>query len=951
MSLIMKKAFKILSIILLAILLVIFIAPFIFKGKIKNIVLKEANKTLNATLSVGNIQLSFIRSFPNVYIGLNDLVITGQGEFEGDTLANVKSFSLSTGIMDLINGSPYEITKIKVEKADFRLLILADGKANWDIVKDSGSENPEDEPAAGTGNFRLMLKSLIIKDSRLIYDDIPYATYLILEGINHQLSGDLGENFTTLVTQTSIKRTLVSYDGITYLRDALIDWKADIDADLEHNLYTFKENTLKISDFPVSFDGTVGLPDDGYDLDLAFTSPDNSFKQLLSLIPAIYTQDFSSVKTDGKISFDGFVKGKYTDDHYPAFRINLDVADAWFQYPDLPAAVNDINILARIESPGGDLDNTVVDVEKLSVNLAGNPVMARLLLKNPMTDPYIDTKIDARLNLSDVERFYPLGAGEELSGNLTADLTLKGRLSDVENERYNAFEASGSFQTNGIQYYTSYFARPVLIESAQLNITPAYLDLTNLKVKVGRSDFSLKGKLENYLAYYLKDETLLGNFSLNSAMIDVNELLTYPDSPDDPVTTEPSALSSFIVPGGIDFTLDAAANSVEYMSFDIKNFIGKIRIKDQKLILENVSMNSLGGTLQMNGSYESTDPMNPLMDFTLGLKNISIRETFQNFEMVEKFAPIAEKVLGDFSGSFKLAGFLDGQMMPRLETLKGAGSLITSALQVTNVNTLNQLSNSLKMDQLKELNVSGAKILVQFLDGVMDIKPFDFKALGIDMNLGGQTSLDQQIGYMLKMKIPRSMMGSTANNVVNDLVIKAGQAGANVQPGDYVNVDALIEGTIMDPKVKLNLAGTGKDIVESVKEQVQQQVEQKVEEVKDQAREEAEKYILEAERKAQAILDEAQRQSDEILKAAQNLADETKKQANANADNIVKEAKGKGYVAELAAKKSAEEVRKQGDKQAQNVLDEAGRKSVSILDKARLEAEKIREEARAKTGQ
>jgi hypothetical protein len=939
----MKRFLKYFSIILIAILLLLFLAPIAYKGKIKSLVLKEANKSLNATLYVGNVHLSFFRNFPAVYIGMDDIVIVGQQVFEADTLLKIKTLAVSASIMDMINGSPYEIKKILVDQADVRLKVLADGQYNWDIVKASESGGQEE----GTGSeYRLLLKSLVIKDSRLVYDDVPNATYAMLEAINHSLSGDLGEKFTKIETKTNILRSFLSYDGIAYLRDAVIDWQADMDADLISSIYTFRENQLKINDFIISFDGTVGLPENGYDLDLTFKTPDQTFRQFLSLVPAVYSKDFASVKTEGKMSFDGFVKGKYIDDQYPAFRVNLDVSDAWFQYPDLPAAVNDINISALIACPGGDLDQTEIDVKKISMNMAGNPVLATLLLKNPITDPYIDTRVNIKLNLSDVRKFYPLEPGEELNGSLTADFMLKGRLSDVENQRYNAFEASGFIQTNGIQYATSSFAQEFFIESAKLDITPAYLDLTEFKAKSGRSDFNLTGKVENYLAYYLKDEILKGQFKLNSSLIDVNELLDFPVSQNEAAAKDTSVLSAFIVPRGIDFTLNASAASVKYKTFDINNFTGRVRIKGQKLFLDEVSMNTLGGSLQMNGSYATDDPSNPQIDFDLGLKNISVRETFINFALVEKLAPITEKVTGDFSGNFNLSGMLDGNMKPRLETMTGAGDLITSILRLANVNTLNQLAGSLKMDQLKNLEITGTKINVQFLDGKMDVKPFDFEALGIDMNLGGQTSLDQQIGYKLNMKIPRSMMGGAANDVLNDLFARVGQAGANIKPGDYINLDALIDGTLSDPKVSLNLAGTGNDIMQSVKDHIDEQVE----DLKDQAREEAEKYIQEADRRAQAILDEAQKQSAEVLKAAQNLAEETKKQANANADNITREAKGKGYVAELAAKKSAEEIRKQGEKQAQNILDEAGKQSASIIGKARLEADKIKEEARKKAG-
>jgi len=943
----MKRFLKIITISLLVILILLITLPFAFKGKIKEIALTEAGKSLNTKLDIGQVRLSFIRNFPNVYIGLNDVVITGNESFEADTLLNIGSFSVSASILDLINGSPFEIKMIKIDKADIRLKVLADGLSNWDIVKESGEESSEEDLSEEENNFRLLLKSFQISNSRLVYNDISTSTYAKLEGVNHNLSGDLGADFTTLKTQTEILNTYLSFDGIPYMNDTKINLTADMDADIQKSIYTFKENKLLVNDFELVFDGTIGLQEDSFDIDLTYSSPGNTFKKLLSLVPAIYAKDFVSVETDGQIGFGGFIKGEYTDDLYPAFLLDLDVKDAWFKYPDLPASVNEINISAKIDSPGGDPDNTVVNVEELSMKIAGSPVNVKLYLKNPVSDPYIDTRIDAQVNLSDISKLYPLDDGEEMNGHITSDISLNGKLSDLENERYSAFKASGSLSTSGISYTTSYLAQPVRIETAQLKIKPAYIDLVELKVKNGRSDFNLKGKIDNYLEYFLKEETLAGDFTLTSSLIDVNELLSFPEGGEESETVDTSAITAFVVPDGLDVVLRISASAVSYMDYNIRNFTGLVRIKDEMLILDGISMKSMGGTLMMEGSYASHDPLNPVVDLNLSLKEIHIQETFHNFSMVEKFAPIAEKVVGDISGNIKFAGILDQKMIPKLETLQGAGDLLTSSLTLNNVNTLNQLSNSLKIENLKELSINGARFIVEFLDGVMEVKPFDFKAMGIDMNLGGQTSLDQQIAYVMKMKIPRSMMGGSANSVINDLVGKAGQAGADIELGDYINVDALIEGTLSDPNVKLNLAGTGTDIVNTVKEQIEEQEEQ----IKEQARELGENYMKVAEEHAEAIIDEAQQTSDQILKNARDLADETKKQANTNADKIVEEAKGKGFVTELAAKKSAEEVRKQGDKQAQNILDEAGKQSASILEKARLEADKVMEEARKKAGQ
>ncbi len=945
----MKKPVKIISGVLLALILLLFIIPFAFKGKIKNIVVNEANKSLNATVGVGKISISLIKNFPSVHISLNDLVITGKMPFEGDTLVSIKEISVTTSILNLIGGSPYEINKIWIDKADVRLQVLADGKANWDIVKASESGQGEEE-TYGADNFRLLLKSLLIKDSRLVYDDEELATYLVFEGLNHSLNGDLTADFTTLETITAVQSAFLNYEGIDYLDNANIGLAANIGADLKKSIYTLKTNTLTINGFSIVFNGTVGLPEEGYDLHLGFSTPNNTFKDLLSLVPVIYANDFSSINTDGNVSFEGEINGLYTDEQYPAFRIGLEVKDAWFRYPDLPAGVENININAMIESPGGDLDLTVVDIKNFSLSMAGNPVNGRFFIKTPISDPYIDTRIEAAINLADVGKFYPLQPGEVLNGRIDVDITLKGLLSDLENERYERFDAAGNFSTSGITYNTSALALPVKIVSAALSINPSGLAITDLNLQAGRSDFSLKGKLENYLAYYLKDETLSGSFDLKSSMIDVNELLALQVYDEETATPDTADLSAFLVPENIDFTLGIYASRVSYLNYDLSKLRGKVIVKEQKLVLEDLQMDGLGGTLQLSGSYSSADPDNPAINMDLGLNSISIPETFKQVSLVSKFAPVLEKVAGDFNGKVSLAGFLDKGMMPRLETIRGLGDLLTTELKIGNVNTLNQLSGALKMDQLKELKVAGTRLIVEFLDGAMEVKPFDFKALGIEMNLGGKTSLDQKIGYQLNMKIPRSLMGGTANAVVDDLVAKAGQAGAGIDVGDFVNVSALIDGTLTDPKVKINLAGTGKNLAESVKEEVTKQVEEKIEEVKDKAKDEADKLIDEADRQAAAILDQAQKQSDEIMKQARLLADETKKQAALNAEKLVNEAKGKGYVTELAAKKSSEEVIKQGDKQAQNIISEAQKKSDDIMNKARQEAERIKAEARAKTG-
>ena len=51
------------------------------------------------------------------------------------------------------------------------------------------------------------------------------------------------------------------------------------------------------------------------------------------------------MKTSGQAIFNGFVKGTYNNSQMPAYRINLDIKNGFFQYPDLPKPVKNINLV------------------------------------------------------------------------------------------------------------------------------------------------------------------------------------------------------------------------------------------------------------------------------------------------------------------------------------------------------------------------------------------------------------------------------------------------------------------------------------------------------------------------------------------------------------------------------------------------------------------------------
>ena len=71
----MKKILLILAILLFLLFAAMIVVPLIFKPQLADLVKKEANKTINATLDFESIGLNLFESFPNVSLKLKNLTL------------------------------------------------------------------------------------------------------------------------------------------------------------------------------------------------------------------------------------------------------------------------------------------------------------------------------------------------------------------------------------------------------------------------------------------------------------------------------------------------------------------------------------------------------------------------------------------------------------------------------------------------------------------------------------------------------------------------------------------------------------------------------------------------------------------------------------------------------------------------------------------------------------
>lgn len=883
----MKKALTIAGVVVVVLIVAMIAIPFLFKDKIKTAVLNAANEKLNATVDIKDFGLNLFSNFPNATLSLNDASVVGVGDFQKDTLLSAKSASVTIDLMSLF-GSEYNISKINLDKASIYTKVLEDGRANWDIMKvdSTASASTESESA-----FKLNLKKITVNDCSFVYQNDSTKMKVTLNKWNGDLHGDFSASETTLNTNSTIGEVTFVMDGIPYLNKIQGVADATINANLDKMQFSFKESNLQLNDLKASIDGTFAMLGKDYEdmeFDLKLNAPDTQFKDILSLVPAMYTADFKDVKTSGTAKLEAYIKGLMHGDSYPAFDVKIIVNDAMFQYPSLPKAVNNINVAMAINSKGGSLDNMIIDISKFSFNLGGNPFSGSLNVSTPMSDPNLKAQANGTIDLGMIKDVYPLEKGTALNGKMIANLNVAARMSAIEKEQYENVSAAGSLKLSNMTY-KSQDMQDVVINDAGLEFSPRYVNLSSLNLKIGKNDLSATGRLENFIAYALKDQTLKGQLNIKSNYLNANDFISSETAGTE--ETASSTTEDIIIPKNVDFILNAALNQIVYGKMNITNMVGNMTVKNGVLTLNNVGANALGGSCKVSGTYDTSSPKTPKVNFDLALSKVSFAETFKSVESVQKFAPIFEKLGGTYSMNFKFNTSLGETIMQTLAGLTGSGALQTNDVKIEGVEALTALSSSLKTDALKSFSTKDLNLPFTINNGKLNTKPFNVNfGNGGVMKLEGATGLDQSIDYKGTVTLPKSL----ANHYVSSVPITIGGTFTNPKIG--IDTKALVAGAASSAVNELLGGEKGADVSAKVSEEKAKQIER----IRSEADATATKLVAEAEKQSQALEEKAG--SNPLAKAAakaagKKLVEEAKKQGQNlrdKAEEQIKKVEGTG---------------------------------------------------------
>ena len=816
----MKRLFSILLIVVIFVLIVLLAVPVLFKQKLLQVAVNTLNHQLETKVEVADLRLSLLKDFPQLNLELQDVLVKGASPFENDTLLFVPHLQTTTSLKALFHPSDIAIGSLAIDGARVNLLINKTGENNWEGKQAPENSQVTEESDSNTqDDIHLKLKEFTILNATFRYSDGSSGLEMVLDGISSDMSGEMFGEQSTIDIRARADEFNLAYNQVNYISKTTVTLNTKLAADFDLGAYRFEGSELTVNQLPLQLDGLLQVAGDSMIFDLGLKANQSGFGDLLALVPPVYQDYLKDISTKGTANITATLKGFYLEDSYPAIDFTAAVDNASLHYAEMPESIEKIRANVEIHKPQGVFDLTVMQITDAHAEFGNHPVDFNLMISQPVSDPYFDGKLTGKINLADLQKALPLDS-VSLSGIIDANLAANGHYSSIEAEDYAKIKSNGVVWLHNFQYASPKLTQQILVPEGKMDFSPQKIDLQSFKMQIGESDFNLSGEVLNYLNYLLKEGTLKANLKLNSSFVNLNQILqlqaqeqqvqaatpaTQSAAPD-----EEENIAAFDIPARIDLNFQSKIDRALLMRIPIENVSGIILTREQKLVLQDLSMKLLDGSLRMNGSYQNTAQNQPFFDYGLEIKGVDIPAMAQTVSSFRKMLPGARNSTGRLDATLNLKGNFDEQLKLIPSTTNGKGSFNTRDLVIVGSPVFSQLSGVIKKDKLQRVNVGDFTANMNVENGNILLRPFETKVIGQPTKVTGSLNAENILDFRLDFMVDRETFGPDIQKILSAI---PGNEKIKELPAT-VN----ISGPTGHPKVSPDLSVTTKAVADATKD-------------------------------------------------------------------------------------------------------------------------------------
>lgn len=480
------KFLKISGIVIGSVLLLMFLLPILFPGKIAEEVKLFANKKLNGELDFKEANLSFFSHFPSLTLTLTDFSLKGSAPFQNQNLVKAQDVSFGVNLKSLLFDSAVKIDEIYVSDAEMNVLVDEKGQANYNVYV---SEKPSKKEKAGETALRL--DRIQIENTHLVYNDKSANILINAVGFNYLGKGDFDKAIFDLETEAEIDSFDFAFGNEEYLKDKKVNAELITQINTSSLAFVFQQNNLVINQLPIDFIGKLNFLKSGYELDFNIKSDNSNLHDFFTALPPQYVKWLEKTEIGGKTDLLLTLKGIYNveENKKPDLAFAMNIRNGLVNYNQSQNPASNLMLQLDTKLPSLDVNRLLVKITPLSFSM-GKDYFNGVIETVGLTSPNIKAKIKSNLDLKKLHEALGI-QNMDFSGKLIADVTANG-VYDKEKRLFPVTNGNVILQKASLK--TQWYPNPISDIDLTANISNTSGQYKDLNVKITPVSFDFEGK-------------------------------------------------------------------------------------------------------------------------------------------------------------------------------------------------------------------------------------------------------------------------------------------------------------------------------------------------------------------------------------------------------------------------------------------------------------------------
>ncbi len=706
---------------------------FLFKDRIIRQFIREANKSLDTPVTIGKFDVSAFYDFPRLSIVCTDVYVEDSqpGKYP---LFTAKTASFSMDAWDAYQGR-YVVLGLRIADSETSLRVDRNGRTNYRIVKKTD---------AGGQAVSFQLKDVELLRTKVSYVDRSVdqrheftsenlKATILAEGDVYRIgaTGDVG------IGQIGIGRS-------TFLEALGFEVAAYLTYDDNAKSLLVEPSSLTTNRSRFELSGGYILKDRNQ-IDLKIEGKETDVQSLLSLLPPHTARRFEKYESRGDVYFEASLQGEIAPRRSPSFTATFGFREVTLIHPDYKSRVESANLEGTFKTPTlSAFDRAELSLKNVTALLNGTPFTGNFEMRN-FDDPYVTLDFHGEPKAADVLNFFPIPHVADISGRLKAHVSLTGQIGLLKSKATaQKVKTEGTVEVDSLSFTWGKRKLRFADIHGTLQFNNNDLAMSGLSGKFEQSDFLINGFFKNIVTYAIFENQPIGiEADLTSRFLDVDRLFEagFSETVSGPYV--------FSISPAVHLNFNCRVDSLAFKKFHARKMKGDLLVQGQVAVSRYISLEAMGGTLQLSGIVDAKNPKAIDLITSATLKEIWLDSLFYVFGNFRQTFIGHEHLKGRVDAEISMEATLNEALRMFPETLIADADAVIRGGELNNFEPLRNLNKYLDDEGLNQLRFADLKNEIHIEGKTLYIPQMEIRSNVTSLVLSGTHGFDKRIDYRI----------------------------------------------------------------------------------------------------------------------------------------------------------------------------------------------------------